>query len=130
MSSKICTPAVALGTLTIVGALAGCATSDGIHGPYKDGSYTESATYQAPDGTEKIDVTVTLENDIITAVTVAGHGTSPQSQRYQGEFNDGISAVVVGRDIDSISVDKVGGSSLTSGGFSKAIEAIKSDAQP
>jgi uncharacterized protein with FMN-binding domain len=123
------TPAIALGALSIVGALAGCATSGQSSAPYKDGTYTESATYQAPDGSEQIDVTVTLENDTITAVSVVSHGTGGPSESYQSEFADGISGAVVGKDIDSISVDKVGGSSLTSGGFSKAIEAIKTDAQ-
>jgi uncharacterized protein with FMN-binding domain len=120
----------ALAALSIVGTVAGCTSSNEIHGPYKDGTYSESATYLSPNGTENIDVTITLKKDLITDVTVVGHGTSPQSQLHQGEFSDGIAAVVVGKDLDKISVDKVGGSSLTSGGFNKAIEAIKTDAQP
>jgi hypothetical protein len=47
----------------------------------------------------------------------------------QGEFISGIAGVVVGKNIDSIKVDKVGGSSLTSGGFNAAVDAIKADAE-
>ncbi len=65
---------------------------------------------------------------MITAVEVVGEATDPQAKIHQGEFIGGIGAIVVGKDIDSIQVDKVGGSSLTSGGFTKAVEEIKADA--
>ena len=136
--------------LTLVGALAGCNATADVGAPpapapsaesttpaeapasgaatYTDGSYTENGSYQSPNGTESVDVTITLAADVITAVTVVGNGDSRDSQRYQGEFIDGIAAVVVGKNIDSISVSKVAGSSLTSGGFNSAVDAIKADA--
>lgn len=106
----------------------GSDTASTTSGPYTDGTYDASGTYQSPNGTESIDVTITLADDVITDVKVVGHGESPDSKHYQGEFIDGIAAEVVGKDIDDISVDKVGGSSLTSGGFNKAVEEIKADA--
>ena len=126
--------AVALAT-----TLAGCATAaddtsadttteSTSTGPYTDGTYEASGSYQSPNGTESVDVTITLEGDIITAVEVVGNGDNPDSKRYQGEFIDGIADEVVGVDIDDISVDRVGGSSLTSGGFNAAVEEIKADA--
>jgi hypothetical protein len=39
-----------------------------------------------------------------------------------------VSGEVVGKSLDDIKVSKVAGSSLTSGGFNKAIEQIKTDA--
>jgi uncharacterized protein with FMN-binding domain len=95
---------------------------------YADGTYSASADYQSPNGTETIDVTLTLKDEVITDVKVVGHGTSPDSKLHQGQFSNGIAAVVVGKDIDQITVDKVGGSSLTSGGFNKAVDEIKADA--
>ena len=143
-------PLAILTGLTLVGALAGCATdaADGgttpsspstdsgtetgtdeaASGSYTDGEYTESADYQSPNGTEEVTVTVTLADGVITAVEVVGDGDNPNSKRYQTEFADGIADVVVGKNIDDISVDKVAGSSLTSAGFNDAIEAIKADA--
>ena len=97
-------------------------------GDYTDGTYTESGSYQAPSGTESVEVTVTLAGNVISDVTVTGDATDPQAKRYQSDFIDGISSAVVGKNIDEISVDKVGGSSLTSGGFNDAIDAIKADA--
>jgi uncharacterized protein with FMN-binding domain len=97
-------------------------------GTYTDGTYTESGSYNAPSGTETVEVTVTLEGNTITDVSVVGEASDPQAKRHQSEFSDGIAAAVVGKNIDEISVDKIGGSSLTSGGFNEAIDAIKSDA--
>jgi uncharacterized protein with FMN-binding domain len=148
-------PLAILTGLTLVGALAGCSTAaadeetttgtdsgtaesaapDAADSPdaattgsYTDGTYTESADYTSPGGTETVEVTVTLADGIITEVEAVGDGDNPNSQRYQSEFSDGIADVVVGKSIDEISVDKVAGSSLTSSGFNDAIDAIKADA--
>ncbi|CAO1653268.1 FMN-binding protein [Salinibacterium sp. NYA9b] len=130
--------------VTLVGALSACsstattadvgsaettvpdATATGAE--YTDGTYTESGEYTSPDGQENVDVTLTLESNVITDVTVVGNGDNPNSKQFQGEFIDGIAAEVVGKKIDELSVDKVAGSSLTSGGFNNAVDAIKADA--
>lgn len=127
--------------VTLVGALSACSSpaattepsvSDGsapaTSADYADGTYTEPGGYVSPNGPEKVDVTLTLESNIVTEVTVKGYGESPNSKQYQGQFIDGIAAEVIGKNIDGLSVDKVAGSSLTSGGFNKAVDAIKSDA--
>jgi uncharacterized protein with FMN-binding domain len=95
---------------------------------YTDGTYSASGSYQAPSGTESVDVTITLKDDVITDVQVVGNATDPEAKQHQGEFIGGIAAEVVGKDIDQISVSRVSGSSLTSGGFNAAIAEIKADA--
>ena len=137
LQTKTALAALAMLSLTTV---AGCATtaptaSTGdtdttttTSGDYADGTYTESGDYQAPSGSETVEVTVTLADNVITDVEVVGDATDAQAKLHQGEFADGIADLVVGKNIDEISVDKVGGSSLTSGGFNAAIEAIKADA--
>jgi uncharacterized protein with FMN-binding domain len=124
-----------LAGLGLVGALAGCsaggagtagAGSDG--GPYRDGTYTADGSYQAPSGTETITVTLTLKKDTVTAVRIGRHATDPNAIQYQTMFADGVSAIVVGKDIDELGVSRVAGSSLTSGGFRAAVEAIKKQA--
>lgn len=133
--------------LTVAGSLAACSTtaatgdsssgintdSDNISGtssdtPYTDGTYTATGTYQSPNGTESLDVTLTIADDIVTAVEVVGHADNPDSERYQGEFIGGISDIVVGQDIDELAVDRVAGSSLSSTGFKAALATIKADA--
>jgi uncharacterized protein with FMN-binding domain len=147
------TTVAVLAGLTLVGALAGCSPTttaetptddsttestdettaeptetDSSEATYTDGTYEATGEYQSPNGTESLDVTITLENDVITAVEVVGAGGSPNTERFQGEFAGGIAAIVVGKDIDEISVSKVAGSSLASGGFNAAVEQIKADA--
>lgn len=95
---------------------------------YKDGTYEASGSYRTPETTETIDVTITLADDVITAVEVTGDPQATQSKQFQSQFIGGIADVVVGKDIDDISVSRVAGSSLTSGGFNAAIETIKSEA--
>lgn len=95
---------------------------------YADGTYTAAGSYSTPESVETITVTVTLEDDVITSVDVSGDPQRPESEQYQGQFIGGISDAVVGQDIDEISVSRVAGSSLTSGGFNQAIETIKSEA--
>ena len=95
---------------------------------YADGTYTADGTYQTPESVETISVTVTLQDDVITDVEVSGDPQRPESEQYQGQFIGGIADVVVGQDIDEISVSRVAGSSLTSGGFNQAIDTIKAEA--
>jgi uncharacterized protein with FMN-binding domain len=137
-------PVALIAGLSLVGALAGCSAPatptggsdtggsesapDAPAADYADGTYTESGDYSAPSGTETVEVTITLADSVITAVEVIGDATDPEAKLHQGEFIDGIQDVVVGKNIDEIQVDKVGGSSLTSGGFNRAVDAIKADA--
>jgi uncharacterized protein YcfJ len=97
-------------------------------GSYADGTYSADGTYATPETVETISVTVTLQDDIVTDVEVTGAPQARESKDYQGRFIGGIAAAVVGKDIDDLAVSRVAGSSLTSGGFNDAIEAIKSEA--
>lgn len=103
----------------------GAAGSDSV---YADGTYTADGSYQTPESVEKITVTVTLDGDVITDVEVTGEPQKAESKQYQEKFIGGISDEVVGKSIDEISVSRVAGSSLTSGGFNDAIEQIKAEA--
>ncbi|WP_214466566.1 FMN-binding protein [Microbacterium flavescens] len=129
------------GALTLAGCAGGAGTADGDAGgvdgtdtgsggapAYADGTYSAEGAYQTPESVERISVTVTLESDVITDVEVVGDPQKSESEEYQGEFIGGIADVVVGKDIDEISVSRVAGSSLTSGGFNQAIETIKAEA--
>lgn len=129
-----CTPATDASTgagddpSTDSGSTAGESGSQGGAAAYTDGTYTAEGSYATPESVESLTVTVTLENDVITSVAVEGSPQRPESEQYQSQFIGGIADVVVGQDIDEISVSRVAGSSLTSGGFNQAIEAIKAEA--
>lgn len=147
---------IGIAGLGLLGALAGCSTDTGTDAGtstgtdsssgsgatdspssstggtsasgYTDGTYTEDGSYTAPSGPESITVEVTLVDDTITAVTVTPQAEGGTAASYQKKFAEGISAEVVGKSLDEVEVSRVAGSSLTSGGFNDAIEAIKADA--
>lgn len=98
-------------------------------GVYADGTYEATGQYATPESVETVDVTLTIAGDTVTDVTVTGDPQAAESRRYQSEFIGGIKDEVVGKNIDEISVSKVAGSSLTSGGFMNALETIKSEAK-
>ncbi len=95
---------------------------------YTDGTYSATGTYESPGGTETVEVQLTLAKNLITEVTVTPQAKDASGQIYQGMFAQGISAVVVGKDINTLQVAKVSGSSLTSGGFTDALAKIKAEA--
>ncbi len=116
-----CSPAEA-------GADPGTTTDSGGSGSYADGTYEAEGSYTSPGGQESISVSLTLAGGVVTEVTVTPEATSGNAAQYQKAFASGIADEVVGVDIDDLSVDKVSGSSLTSGGFNDAVETIKADA--
>lgn len=96
---------------------------------YADGTYTAEGSYSPQAGLiEAISVTITMQDDVITAVEVSGDPQERESVEYQSKFIGGIADEVVGKSIDKINVSRVAGSSLTSGGFNQAIETIKAEA--
>lgn len=96
---------------------------------YEDGIYTQTGSYTSPDGRESIGVTLSVENDVVTSVSIQKNATSSTSQNFQSLFADGIFALVVGKNLDEITgFNSVNGSSLTPDGFQNALETIKADA--
>jgi uncharacterized protein with FMN-binding domain len=117
--------------VALVGILAGCAstTSAGATtASYKDGTYSADGAYSSPDGQEEIAVTVTVKNDVVTAVNVTAVESNGQGARYQAQFESGISSIAVGTSLASLNVTNVAGSSLTSQGFNAAIASIRNKA--
>jgi uncharacterized protein with FMN-binding domain len=134
--------------LSLVGTLAGCsatasADSDGAGSgssgsggatttssnvSYKDGSYTAPGTYVSPGGQENISVTLTLAKNIITRMKVITVKADPTATGYEGLFEGGIAAATVGKNINTLNIGVVAGSSLTSMGFNNALAKVKADA--
>lgn len=107
----------------------GAATGGDAGGEYVDGTYTATGSYVSPGGEESVEVALTLADGVVSDVEVTSLAKHPNSERFQGEFISGITDVVVGVPIDELAVDKVAGSSLTSGGFNAAVEDIKGQAR-
>jgi hypothetical protein len=85
-----------------------------------------TGTYLTPARTShKIDVSLTLEDGIVTAADVVydnGEGFSnPNQERFDGAYQ----AEVIGKPLSEISLSRVGGASLTSAAFNEAVAEIK-----
>jgi hypothetical protein len=92
---------------------------------YANGNYSATGTYSSPGGKETLRVTLDLSNDVITDLAVTSVKIDTTAANYETAFEGGIQAIVVGKDIDSLNVGPVAGSSLTSIGFNRAITTIK-----
>lgn len=97
-------------------------------GAYTDGTYTADGSYQTPETVESVSVTLTIADGVVKDVEVTGDPKARETEQYQGQFIKGISDEVVGKSLDDLKVDRVAGSSLTSGGFNEAVASIKEQA--
>jgi uncharacterized protein with FMN-binding domain len=93
---------------------------------FKDGIYTANGRYISPAGNEEVEITITLENNVITAAEFQGFATNPGSVFQQNNFAQGFEQEVIGRPISEVRLNVVNGSSLTPKGFNDALEKIKS----
>lgn len=95
---------------------------------YKNGTYSATGSYATPGGIESIKLTVTIEDGVITKTELAQNATDRDAKQYQSAFASGYSELVVGKDVNKVSLSRVAGSSLTSNGFNTALDTIKKDA--
>ncbi|WP_254703285.1 FMN-binding protein [Pseudarthrobacter sp. C4D7] len=125
-----CAPSTADSTPAETGAPpAGSSALAGSGATYKDGTYSADGNYVSPNGTETVGVQLTLAAGKVSDVKITQHPSNPNTRKFQGQFAGGIAAQVVGKNIDELNVQKVSGSSLTSGGFNQALAKIKAEAQ-
>ena len=109
----------------VAGTRPGLATRS--NSTFADGVYVATGQYGSLPSS--ITVTVILVDDVITAVEVTPHAADPTSLDLQRRFAEAVPAVVVGRPIDEVHVDRLAGSSGTPIGFNAAIERIKEQAR-
>lgn len=95
---------------------------------YTDGTYTKVATYRTPRNVaHDISVTLTLEGGIVTSADVRYNGIEAETSMHQN-FESAWEPVVVGESLDSVTLSRVGGASLTSQAFNEAVAEIKVEA--
>ncbi|WP_328370141.1 hypothetical protein OG828_44105 [Streptomyces sp. NBC_00457] len=93
---------------------------------YEDGEFEAEGRYgNLP---SSIGVTVILADDRITAVKVTPRATDETSLALQKRFAAAVPRLVVGKDIDSVRLDRVAGNSGTPKGFNDALAQIKAEA--
>ncbi|MGP4006931.1 hypothetical protein [Streptomyces sp. 4N124] len=127
--------------ISLTAALTGCASTDADNAssPAASNTATEPTSSTYEDGEfeaegrygnlpSSIGVTVTLADDRITAVKVTPRATDETSLALQKRFAAAVPRLVVGKDIDSVRLDRVAGNSGTPKGFNDALAQIKAEA--
>lgn len=94
---------------------------------YKNGSYSTQTSYRTPDGTYQMDVTLTVSNDKIIAATV-GYDSQGARDGYSKRFSSAYKSAIIGQDLGSANLSRVGGASLTTNAFNKAVSSIRTQA--
>lgn len=94
---------------------------------YTDGTYEATGWYGSLPSHQ--DVTLTLEGDIVTAVSLSTPAENPTSLGHQQRFAEAVDDEVVGVDIDTITIDRLAGASGCSEGFMDALAEIKAAAR-
>ncbi len=96
---------------------------------YKDGVYNADGKYTSPAGVETVGINLTLKNNVITDAAATVQAVNPASKKWQTTFAAGLKQAVVGQNINSLQLDKISGSSLTTQGFNDALAAIEAQAK-
>ena len=94
----------------------------------KDGTYTATATYYVPHGSNTISATVTVSGGNITSVTANDNYTDGESAMYIDSFESSLSSKAVGMSLASASFSRIGGASLTTEGFNSVLDQIRTQA--
>jgi uncharacterized protein with FMN-binding domain len=96
---------------------------------YKDGTYEATGQYDSPGGLESISVSVTIKANAISDTSATTKASGKDAQQFQDEFIQAYKSQVVGKNINSVHLSTVSGSSLTSQGFNEALTQIKNEAK-
>lgn len=89
------------------------------------GNFTGAVSFFTPGEQNRITVSVTLSNNIVTAVSTSYAATRGDSVQYQRSFDSQYKSQVIGKNISSIHLSRVGGATLTTQAFNNAITQIK-----
>jgi hypothetical protein len=92
---------------------------------YRNGTYSTTAAYTVPGYTETVGVSLTITNDSITATSATNMSNNGESSFYQNDFISKYSSSVVGKKLATLSLGKIGASSLTPNGFNAAVAKIR-----
>lgn len=96
---------------------------------FKDGTYTIEDAYFVMAGlSEPMRTTVTLDDGIITDASVAFDTQDVHSEYHQRDFVAAYESEVIGASIKEVPFSRIGGASLTTGGFNDALQKVISQA--
>lgn len=97
---------------------------------FASGTYEANGVFVTARGkyTESVDVTLSVEDDIVTHMNVVGNINNIKSQQYQNRFEGVIENFIIGKELSEIDLDAVAGASDTTDGFMVAVQKIRDQA--
>jgi cytoskeletal protein RodZ len=94
---------------------------------YQNGTYSATKSYRTPDGTYQMNVSVTVKDDTVTGSTLSFDADGARDG-YSKRFSSDYQSQIVGKNLGSASLSRVGGASLTTKAFNSALDSIRSQA--
>lgn len=94
---------------------------------YRDGTYVEQTSYRTPEGNYQMSVTFTIEKDLIIDSSIAFNDQGAESN-YSKSFVASYKQEVLQRNLEEVSLSRVGGASLTTKAFNSVLQSVKSQA--
>ena len=91
-------------------------------------TYTTNVSYQVPESTETLGLTISVLNGTVTDVNVSLSKNKGKSINYQNNFEKSYKQFVVGKQLKDINLSRVGGASVTTKAFMDAIKAVQKQA--
>ena len=95
---------------------------------YTNGTYDTNVSFRTPEDTYQMTVSMTVTSDKISATTVSFDSKGARDS-YSKRFSSAYQSTVIGQDLGTVNVSRVGGASLTTRAFNNAISAIKTQAE-
>lgn len=97
---------------------------------FTNGTYSAQGRYLTPARTaHTVDVTITIENDIVIDSQVIFDGSDGYSNPNQERFDAAYKSQVIGVSLSDVQLSRVGSASLTSESFNDAIALISAEAK-
>lgn len=90
-----------------------------------DGTYTDQVEYHSPGGQDTIEISLTVEKDIVKAVSIKSIKADGTSIRFINGVNDALPDLVIGKKISELNLPKqISGSSLTTTAFKFHVDQL------
>ncbi|MFT4312594.1 MAG: hypothetical protein ACMXYF_05185 [Candidatus Woesearchaeota archaeon] len=93
----------------------------------EDGQYTDSVTYLYHSGEETVDISITVESDVVTQVSITeSDDAHPTSSRLIRGVDTSLQDLAVGKNIRELTdlPDQIAGSSLTVAAFKQYVNEL------
>ncbi len=90
-----------------------------------DGIYSQNVTYATPGGNENVNMTISVENDVVNTVSITAASPNPISAGFISKVNAALPELVVGKKITALDIPKqIAGSSLTTAAFKQYVADV------